>query len=179
MKKLLLILMALFLWAGSSWAQNAGGYSGSTTTDGTLVDMSSGTSTLLTGYADDNASTVTNIGFTFTYCGTPYTQFSINSNGQLRLGATAISGGAASPASGAPIILPLSGDNAIMATFFGRYKVIGTSPDQILVVEWGGFRVPYSSTGGTAGTMQCLLYENGGKIEFIYGVMWNSSTSLH
>jgi len=177
MKKLLFLLLALFLWTSTIWGQDAGSYTGVTSTDATLVDMTTDVTVLLTGYADDAASSVTAIGFTFNYCATDYTQFSINSNGQMQLGATVISGGAASPAANVARILPLSGDNAIMATYTAGYKVIGTSPNRILVVEWGGFRVNYGSTGGTAGTMQCLLYENGGKIEFVYGVMWNSSTS--
>ncbi len=47
-------------------------------------------SSLVTG--DDNASSVSNLGFTFTFEGTAYTQFSVNTNGNLRLGSTQISG---------------------------------------------------------------------------------------
>lgn len=167
----------LFLWVGYSYGQ-AGLYSSSTATNATLVDMSTGTTPLLTvaTYHDDDASVVTNIGFNFVYCGTTYTQFSANSNGQLRLGATAISGGAASPALNVPLLLPLSGDNAILATGKLHYKLTGSSPNQVLVVEWSGFRIPYGSTG-TASTMQALLSENGGQIQFIYGAMYNNSTS--
>ncbi|MEI6853366.1 MAG: GEVED domain-containing protein, partial [Bacteroidota bacterium] len=178
MKKFFTLLILMFLWVGYSWGQ-AGTYTSTTGLNGTLTDMSTGTTALLTTatYHDDDASAVTSIGFTFPYCGSTYTQFSANSNGQLRLGSTVIAGGSTTPTTGYALLLPLSGDNAIMATGKLHYKVIGTTPNQVLVVEWNMLRVNYGTSGGTGGVMQARLYETTGKIEFVYGVMWNSSTS--
>ena len=49
-----------------------------------------GSTQLVASGQDDGVSVVTNIGFTFTYAGTAYTQFSVNANGLMRLGATAV-----------------------------------------------------------------------------------------
>ena len=59
--------------------------------------MSTGTTQLLGADLDDNVSAVTNIGFSFVFQGTPYTQFSLNANGGIRLGATAIASNAYQP----------------------------------------------------------------------------------
>jgi hypothetical protein len=57
----------------------------------TLEDMSSGTTQLVGPSLDDTASAVTNIGFDFWYDGARATQFSVNANGLVRLGATVVS----------------------------------------------------------------------------------------
>lgn len=180
MKKLIFIvsvIMMLGLFV-NAWSA-VGTYTFSTSTTGSLVDMSAGTTDILPAatYYDDNASPIANVGFNFPYDGVRYSQFSVNSNGQLRLGSTVISGTAASPAAGVNLIAPLSGDNSIQSTGKLHYKVTGSAPNRILVMEWKNLRVPYTSdTAGTYGTMQALLYENGA-IDFIYGAMYNMSTS--
>ena len=179
MRKLLLSLMLLFMWAGGSMGQSTANYVYSTATDGSLIDMSSQTTDIFaTGtYRDDVASTVFEIGFTFYFMGMPYTDFSINSNGQLRLGATAIGGAQQSPTLGAPLIAPISGDNALMASGKAHYKVTGTAPNRSLIVEWVDLRMHYGSTASAPFcTLQAVLSENG-TIEFIYGRMYNTHTS--
>jgi len=112
MKKYTLLIVLLALSMAFLSAQIIADYAFSNTTDGTLQDMtgSSSFTNLTPGtYYDDVASAVTNIGFTFGFGSGAYTQFSVNSNGQLQLGATAISGGAASPALNTPRLAPLSG----------------------------------------------------------------------
>ena len=96
MKKTILSTIALFLLIVAtsvvSFAQtiSATTYPFTNSTGATLVDMSSGTTTLIGANADDNASGVVNIGFDFWFVGTRYTQFSVNANGLLRLGLTNI-----------------------------------------------------------------------------------------
>lgn len=180
MKKLLTLVLCLFA-LNSVFGQSTANYTFSSVTNGSLIDMSTGTTDLLaTGtYYDDDASTVANIGFGFYFMGVPYTQFSVNSNGQMRLGGTAIAGGSQSPAAGMAKIAPISGDNAIRETGKVHYKVTGTSPNQVLVVEWKDLRVNYSSATETGiyCQIQALLYESTGVIEFRYGRMYNMSTS--
>ncbi len=181
MKKYTLLIVLLALSMAFLSAQIIADYAFSNTTDGTLQDMtgSSSFTNLTPGtYYDDVASAVTNIGFTFGFGSGAYTQFSVNSNGQLQLGATAISGGAASPALNTPRLAPLSGDNAIRATGKVHYLVTGTAPNRKLVVEWLDLRVPFSNFAetGTYCRMQAWLYETSNNIKFVYGTMWNMST---
>jgi len=160
-------------------AQTIAEYTFSTTTDGTLEDMTGSTALLTAGtYYDDTASPVTNIGFTFGFGLGAYTQFSANSNGQMQLGPTAISGGSATPAANLPRLAPLSGDNAIRATGLLHYLVTGSEPNRKLVVEWLDLRVPYSTATetGTYGRMQAWLFEGSNNIKFVYGTMWNMAT---
>lgn len=181
MKRITLLIVLLVMSMTFLTAQNIGEYTYATSITGSLADMSTGTTPLLTvgTYWDDSASPVTNMGFNFKFAGAWYTQFSANSNGQMQLGSTAIAGGSSSPASGIARLAPLSGDNAIRSTGKLHYKVTGSSPNQILVVEWLDLRVPFSSSveTGTYCRMQALLYEGTNKIEYIYGTMYNMGTS--
>lgn len=179
MKKVVLLLVAVFTTFFVN-SQSISMYAFTTATNASLTDMSSGTTALLTTatYHDDDASSVTSIGFSFNYCGTAYTQFSANSNGQMRLGSTAIAGTSqTSPSASVAILAPLTGDNAIQATGKLHYKVVGSTPNRVLVLEWQSFRIPYSSTAATGSTMQVRLYETTNVIEFVYGSMYNNSTS--
>ena len=176
----LTVVLLTLLSTASAWAQSTANYAFTTSTTGSLADMTSGTTTALaTGtYRDDDASTVQPIGFTFGFMGTAYTQFSVNSNGQLRLGATAISGGSALPAAGAAILAPIGGDNALQATGRVVYKLVpGTN--RTLVVEWSGLRLPYAGdpAAGTPTQVQIVLEENTGKVEYRYGTVFNNSTA--
>lgn len=173
-------MVMLFISLTCIMAQAVSDYAFATATNGSLEDMSTGTTDILnTGtYQDSGASTVANIGFTFTFGGVAYTQFSANSNGLMRLGGTVISGYSTSPVATTPILGPISGDNSIQATGKIHYKVVGSVAPRKLVVEWMNLRVNYgSSSTGTFCTMQVWLYENTNKIDFVYGTMYNMSAS--
>ncbi|WP_210518218.1 T9SS type A sorting domain-containing protein [Hymenobacter terricola] len=177
---LAMVLVAL-LSTSAAWAQSTANYAFTTNSTGSLVDMSTGTTdALATGtYRDDDASAVLPIGFTIGFMGTNYTQFSVNSNGQLRLGATVISGTNTAPTSGQAILAPFGGDNATQATGAVRYKVVAGT-NRTLVVEWTGLRVPYAGTpaAGTPVQVQAILEENTGKVEYRYGAAFNNGTSV-
>jgi hypothetical protein len=175
----LALVLLVLLSTSAAVAQSIANYTFATNSTGSLVDMSTGTTdALATGtYRDDVASTVQPVGFTFGFMGVNYTQFSVNSNGQLQLGATAISGTNATPTSGAAILAPFGGDNAIQIAGKVHYKVVpGTN--RTLVVEWNSLRIPYSSTVGTGSVVQAILEENTGKIEYRYGAVFNNSTGV-
>jgi hypothetical protein len=176
-----ILFFALSIFCASDgWGQSTANYTYSTVTNGSLIDMASGTTDLLaTGtYRDDVASSVTNIGFPFVFMSVPYEKFSINSNGQIRLGETVIGGSNQTPTAATPLIAPISGDNSIQTSGKVHYKVTGTSPNRILVIEWVDLRINFSNnTGETYCKVQTLLYETSGKIEFRYGRMYNMSTS--
>ena len=167
-------MFALVLCTWTLMGQSTANYTFSYAFNGSLQDISTGATTLLTGNNDDAASAVNNIGFTFYFMGVPYTQFSANSNGQIRLGSTATATTYSGYTASTAVIAPMSGDNEINNGM--TYKVINSAPNRILVIEWNQFYVYYTNITN-AGNMQALLYEGSGKIEFIYGDIYNTSTS--
>ncbi|WP_257385250.1 beta strand repeat-containing protein [Tahibacter caeni] len=152
----------------------ASNYAFTTTTTGSLADMSSGTTQLLAANVDDAASTLTGIGFEFVFQGARYTQFSVNDNGVLRLGAPAQAGSPHQPLAqaGLPIITAYGADQR---THLGdgkvHYRVGGSAPSRTLIVEWLNTQSNFNA-GGTADlTYQVQLHESTGVIDFVYGRM--------
>ena len=87
LQKLLLIALLCVPWV--TQAQELGDYTFSTGTDDSLwVDMSSATQILTCSGNDGLASAVQNIGFSFPFGESVYTQYSVNTDGNLRLGGT-------------------------------------------------------------------------------------------
>jgi hypothetical protein len=100
--------------------QSSANYSFSTGAS-TLNSMTGGT-VIMTGVQDDTGSTVYPIGFNFIYMGSVYSHFSVNSNGQMRLhasaGATAIGGGSVSAYAASTVTLaPMAGDKVCLILF--------------------------------------------------------------
>ena len=90
--KHLLKIMALAAALSVGWAANAqsslASYDFVTSTSANKWLALSSTTNLLTSSGDGVASSLQNIGFTFPFGGSTYTQFSVNSDGNLRLGGT-------------------------------------------------------------------------------------------
>ena len=177
MKNLFIIIFILTSFFGFN--QTVSQYQFTTSTSASLYDMSSGTSNLGTSGmvgVDDGRSAVTNIGFTFKFCGTDYTQFSVNTNGGMRLGSTQVVTGPNAtnfPAATSPLIAPYWGDLAVGASGVGgkvHFKLFGTSPSRYIVVEWKNMEINFGATTGNS-TFQAVLYESTNAIEFIYGTM--------
>jgi uncharacterized repeat protein (TIGR01451 family) len=149
-------------------------YAYATTVTGSLVDMSTGTTTLIAADQDDVASPVTLIGFEFFVLGTRQDRFSVNSNGLIRFGATQVSTTAYDPLAQAGQVL-ITAYGADQRTHAGNgkvhYKVTGTAPNRVLNIEWLNMQADFNA-GGTAGlTYQVHLSETTGNIEFAYGAM--------
>jgi hypothetical protein len=182
MRKICLLLLTTS-FAAIVNGQTLANYTFSSSTSASLTDMTSGTTNFgnLTpgSYYDDVASSITNLPFPFFFMGSAYSQFSVNSNGQLRFGSTLISGGAVTtPAVGVAILAPMAGDNSIAATGRVHYKVTGLPGSQVMTVAWDSLQIPFNSTAGIlAGTAQARLYEGTGIIEFVYGRVYNNSAS--
>ena len=130
------VLLLLLLLAGHAGrAQSVADYSFGAG-GGPLVDMSGATAALGAGQ-NNAASAVLNLGFTFKFGSTNYTQFSVATNGSLRFGSTVIVPGMAFPASGnTPGLAPLTGPYNTGNNGGVRYQVFGSSPNRQLVVEW-------------------------------------------
>lgn len=160
-------------------AQSVANYAFSTSTSGTLEDLSTGATSIMSAAVhDDDATVVTALPFNFVYMGVSYSHFSTNSNGQFLFhtsaGATAIGGSSQTPAAGTPLLFPMSGDNELVGGI--RYKVIGSAPNRKFVLEWTQFYV-YFTNINNAGNMQLWLNESNSQIDFVYGAIYNSSSS--
>ena len=136
-----------------------------------LDDMSSGTSLLIFSANDDVASSVQNIGFPFYFGGVTYTQFSVNSNGLMRLGSVVVSNSASNLLTGAsdfPKICPYWDDLSTGTNGIVHFKSTGTSPNRKLTVEWN-LTVPKNISGSANVKFQVWLFENTKMVQFVYG----------
>jgi CSLREA domain-containing protein len=149
-------------------------YTFTTATNASLTDMTGSVSpALVLADQDDTASAVTNIGFDFYFQGVRFTQFSVNSNGLMRLGSTAVQ--VSTPykplaQASIPLITPYGADQRTLAsTGKVHFKVIGTAPNRTLVVEWLNMQANFNAGGTSDLTYQARLYETTGVIEYVYG----------
>jgi len=152
------------------------------------IDISTtGTTISLT---DDAVSGVTNLGFTFNFGGTDFTQVRVASNGMLQFGGTSTAyTNATLPLNGTggepnidSVMLPLWDDLQPNNTAsFIRFRSQGTAPNRVFIVSW--LSVPYycSNSGGTncnssnqtittTATFQVQIYEQG-QFVYRYGVV--------
>lgn len=152
----------------------------------TPEDMTGATGLLTGGNLDDNASAVTPIGFTFNFDGTAYTQFSVNANGLMRLGPTAVTtafGNALNSATNNPKIAPLWDDLCTSSAAGGgvvQYKLTGTPGSQKLVVEWKNMKIRTAACAGLPDntlTFQAWLTEGSDRVDFVYNT-FGTVTSL-
>ncbi|HRH66963.1 MAG TPA: hypothetical protein PLU53_11740, partial [Bacteroidia bacterium] len=168
----LLFTCVLALLTGSSQLMaQVNNYTLSTTGAPPLDDMTSGTSLLIFSGNDDFASTVQNIGFPFPFPGATYTQFSVNSNGLMRLGSTVVSNSGSNQLTGAgdfPKICPYWDDLSTGTNGIVHFKSTGVSPNRKLTVEWN-LTVPKNISGAANVKFQVWLFENTKMVQFVYG----------
>ncbi len=128
--------------------------------------------TLIGSNSDNVASAVTDIGFTFWFAGTAYTQFSVSDNGLMTLGSTQISGtdfvNDMTSATTIPKIAAYWDDLATGTNGSVVYQVTGTAPNRILIVNWN-VTVPKNAAGTANSLIQAQLSETSGNITFTYG----------
>jgi len=178
MKKFLLLALMLLTWSLSGFAQSLADYIMTTGTDATQWQTLSNPTTILelgtSTSGDGKASAVTNIGFTFNFGGTDYTQFSVNSDGNLRFGAT-VTGTAnySTPFSATnaninnPKINMLGCDGYITDSGYVYHEVIGNAPDRICVIEFA--TSTYNSTSRPSLLRwQVQLFETTNEIQIVY-----------
>jgi hypothetical protein len=145
---------------------------------GNAIDMSTGTTQLYGASVDAYTATVTNIGFGFNLLGngTVYHQFSCNPDGQIRLGSTAITGNTQTAASGVAFLIANNFNGATATTGQVHYKLQGTIPNRVLIVEWKDVLLVSAGSTTTPSTYQTRIYEDG-TVEYVYGRMFNNNTS--
>ncbi len=171
-------------------------YDAATTTSiaGTYADLATSGSAITTNYAgsamtfDDDNSSVQNIGFMFRYNGTVYTQFVLNTNGFIKLGATA-------PAS-ASIFFPTFNGNTngiitstetdllypynhdLMGTGSTEYRVLtsGQPGARVCTIQFKNVADKLAPMQYASMNFQVKLYETSGRIDFVYGP-WTASAN--
>ncbi len=122
------------------------------------------------------------IGFNFTFGGVVYDKVGINANGWINLGVSTVSVPAtSSPISGSSIQVqaPFARDLIARAGSQIRIETLGTTPNQMLVVQWSNFKRWTSTTGGYDSdtlNFQVILNEASNTIQFAYGKMKTAST---
>ena len=199
-KQLRRLGLAALLMGGTTLAAHAQfGYSTVLTTNiaGTYTDLGTNGTVIATVNNDDANSAAQNIGFNFSYNGTVFTQFVLNTNGLLRLGAAAPSAALAASAYGQmPELAPINSTNAadvnlIMPFNFdltsgtsgAEYRVYttGTVGSRICTIQWKNVAdkvvddfdsAPVTSlpTQYTNFSFQVKLYEANNQIDFVYNV---------
>jgi len=162
----------------SGFAQSLSNYIMTTGTDATKWETLSSPTTILelgtSTSGDSKASAVTNIGFTFNFAGTDYTQFSVNSDGNLRFGST-VTGTAnySTPFSSSnaninnPKINILGCDGYITDSGHVYHEVIGTAPNRICVIEFATSTY-ISSSRNSVLRWQVQLFETSNEIQIVF-----------
>ena len=172
LRSLTLVAALCVGWAAN--AQSLADYTYATGVDATKwVTITDSTNLLGTGNADGRASSLQNIGFTFPFGEDVYTQFSVNSDGNLRLGSTVTGTGAYSTPfntyanSNNPKINFLGCDGYFLDTIHYVYaeNTVDANNDSILAVEFclGTFT---SATRSQKYNWQVHMYPSG-KIEVV------------
>jgi len=147
------------------------------------IDMTTGTTVVLGGSAVTNTTSASaNLNFDFFSGGARFTNFTVTPNGWVGLGggiapATLWSAAVFSGTRLAPFLGPLLNTNvpplsSMTTSSIGRvhYKLIGTSPSRIGVIEFLRMSINSSVVDDT-NTFQIRLYEVNGAIEYVYGRM--------
>ena len=164
---------------------------GFTATTAALENMTSGTTLLVGASSDDTASAVTNIGFDFWMDGVRFTQFSVNANGLLVLGATVADSGSSgrtndfATTTNNPKISAYWDDMCTGGTGKVHFKVIGSPGSRRLVVEWLNmvtFGATSCTDGLTIGTYQVWINESSspgtqGVVQLVQGALGANSSA--
>jgi len=162
---------------GGSLSFDATNYAVTVSSGVGLNSMTSPTGTLVAASVDDGASSLTNIGFSFNFAGTNYTQFWVNSNGVVGFNSSTFTSttNTFTAATNYPILLPLYDD---LGTYSGgiTYKLTGTAPNRQLTID---FQSGACCGGTSASTIvfQVVLSETTNTIRYIYNTALASGLS--
>ena len=170
-KSFMLTLAIFVAGVGSLWGQAVSTYT-PLITSGTYTTI---TGTSILGNVDDGNSLATNIGFTFNLGGQNFTQFVANSNGHIRLGATAATS-SYTPLSTTSNTYSISAAGRDGASTGGViHTVTGSAPNRVSIIQYTGYRLVYNATTATV-SFQIRLYETTNVVEIIYnGAVGNTT----
>ncbi len=166
----LIICLTISFQAGAQIMSN---YAFTSTTGAPLIDISVGSTTSVFSSNDDTPGALFDIGFTFLFMGSSYTQVSVSPDGFLKFGSPAATSqftNSLTSTTNVPKLAPYWDDLATGTDGYVKYKTIGTQPTRQLVVEWR-VTVPRNTTGPATATYQAILNESTGVIDYIYGAI--------
>ncbi len=155
-------------------------YEFTTGTDGTAYSPS--LTQLIQSGQDDQASELTEIGFTFTYDEVEYTQFSANSNGRMRLGNEVITDAYNNPFTqdnydqNTPAIVGVGRDLSTGADGYVSTGLYGSSGSYIRVVEFL-LATTSTTTSDEYIKFQVQLFEATGEVRIVYSDYENAPTA--
>ena len=131
------------------------------------------------------------IGFNFNYNGYVYDRFGVNANGWISLGSSLLSPSvdmnttssytplsSTSTTVSNTLVARISAFTRDLMTQTGgeiRYELQGTSPNQVLTIQWKNF-AKYLAVGDSY-NFQIKLYETTNVVQIVYGTMTNNATA--
>ena len=170
----LIIAALLAMNCPQSFSQTISNYTFNATA-GSFTTITGGVSTSLSGGGlDDGYFNALPIGFDFWYMGNKYNTVSASTNGWLTLGANINpptsffepndlrNGGTPRP-----VIAPIWDDLSIASTNNVSYNVTGSAPNRVFTIQYLNVKWDYGAAS-PAISFQVKLYENSGKVEYIY-----------
>jgi len=163
---------------------------GATNVAGTYTDLGTTGTVITTSGTDDALSAAQTLPFTFGYNGATFTEFTLSTNGFIKLGSTPVSAatllntiGSIDPAD-VNLIAPLSNidlQTSATATAEYRFAVSGNAPNRVATIQWKNVAdkatasVPAPAQFASM-QFQVKLYETSNRIEFVYGT-WTATTA--
>jgi hypothetical protein len=161
-RSLLVLLLFFALGSNQSLDAQVSAYTKSNTA-GTYTAHSG---TIIRTAIDNGVSGVTDIGFTFMYAGTSFTQFVASSNGFIVLGSTAPATNNYTPLSTyANAIAAGSNDGEVTGNV--RVEVQGSAPNRVCNIQYTDYDYDYSVTT-RRGSFQIQLKETSNIVDIIY-----------
>ncbi len=133
--------------------------------------------TIYAGYMDDASYGPYNIGFNFTFYGNTYSQFYVNTNGQVLFGeGSTVSDELAIPDTTAPnnFIAALWDDLIVSSSGKLLYATVGASPNRKLIIQ--GTNMGFYPTPIFMGTFMVILYETSNKIQIQYRIIIDATS---
>lgn len=134
------------------------------------------------------------IGFNFTFNGSVFDRFAVNTNGWISLGQSALSPAVNinsssnyTPLSSTITITPTQLYNRIAGLGRDlqgqtgsemRYQTIGTAPNRVLVMQWSNYS-RWNVTTGNNFNFQIRLYETTNIVEVVYGTFTTTETATN
>ena len=172
-KSFALTLAMLVVGIGSVLGQDVSTYT-PLITSGTYTTITG--TTIVAAATDDGNSVATNIGFTFNLGGQNFTQFVANSNGHIRLGASATTS-SYSPLSTTSNTYSISAAGADGRSTGGViHTVSGSAPNRVSIIQYTSHDLIYNATTPRV-SFQIRLYETTNVVEIIYTGATGTTTS--
>ena len=172
MKRIFILVLTILLsLTGFSQVANYGYTSTTSTWSYNSSPTTIHTAGVVGGVSPATLPAATSIGFNFVYNGITYTQFKTSVNGFITFNTLNTLNQPTNnlkTSTERVIVAVLWDENRVGASGTVNYKRTGTTPNQIMTIEWKALR--WDKNGQSAGLLDCQikLYETTNVIEFIY-----------